>query len=209
MLHGLERGVSPPRVTEDADVVADVRIRPPVLPRLVEGLRSQGLDFTGVSQDGLAHRMSRGDVIVDVLAPDGLGKRTDLTTLPGGSTLQVAGGTFALSRTERIGVQTEARLGEIPRPDLAGALVIKAAAALVDSGTRGRDRHLVDLVFLLSLVSDPVAVREQLGPNNIKRLGRVSGIKSPDAWPWLELSSSAADDGRRAYSIIAGHRFRR
>lgn len=38
----------------------------------------------------------RDGVSIDVLAPEGLGSRTDLTTTPPGRTLQVPGGTQAL-----------------------------------------------------------------------------------------------------------------
>jgi len=44
-------------------------------------------------------------VIIDLLAPEGVGEHADLTTTAPGRTLQVPGGTQALSRTELVTVQ--------------------------------------------------------------------------------------------------------
>jgi len=51
----------------------------------------EGLDFEqdGISPDWIAHRYRRKRVAIDVLAPEGLGERTDLTTTPPCRTLQV------------------------------------------------------------------------------------------------------------------------
>lgn len=62
-----------------------------------------GLGFTsgGVSGEGLEHRWVRGGASIDVLLPDGIGERTSLRPgVTGSPTLQTAGGTQALARSE-------------------------------------------------------------------------------------------------------------
>jgi hypothetical protein len=76
----------------------------------------------------------RGDVTIDVLAPDNLGARADLRTVGSLTTVAIAGGSYALERSQPLAVRLDGRDATIPCPDLAGALVIKAAAAGSDHG---------------------------------------------------------------------------
>lgn len=99
--------------------------------------------LVGASPEGLAHRYQRGGVSVDVLAPEGLGPRTDLTTTPPDRTLQVPGGTQALDRTEFVPVVFGDRQGLVARPSLLGAIVGKAVAVGVDDVP---DAQRLDLV---------------------------------------------------------------
>jgi len=48
----------------------------------VAAIETVGFEFAGASPEGIAHRYRRDGVSVDVLAPDGLGSRTDLMTTP-------------------------------------------------------------------------------------------------------------------------------
>lgn len=93
---------------------------------------------------------------VDVLAPEGLGPRTDLTTTPPGRTLQVAGGTQELERTELLPVVFGDQQGFVPRPSLLGAIIGKAVAVDVHDVP---DAQRLDLALLLSLVDDPIETR--------------------------------------------------
>lgn len=136
MLHGLEADRSPARVSTDVDVLANSRlvsISPGFIARVL-------IDMAFVadlsSPDGLAHRFPNGRARVDVLAPDGLGPRADLTTVPPGRTIEVEGGSQALHRTELVPVRHGGRTVDVPRPNLLGAIVIKACAA--DRGERRR-----------------------------------------------------------------------
>jgi type IV secretory pathway TrbD component len=66
---------------------------------------------------------------MDVLAPDNVGPRANLTTTPPGRTVEVPGGTQALHRVEEVEVVLAGgSRGLVPRPDLLGAIVIKAGA---------------------------------------------------------------------------------
>lgn len=73
LLHGLEKDRVPPRVSEDLDLIVDVRVRPPVLAAIVAALADLGFSDTGVSVDGVAHRFVRGDVGVPSATASGSG----------------------------------------------------------------------------------------------------------------------------------------
>ena len=202
LLHGLEKDRVPPRVSEDLDLVVDVRVRPPVLATMVATLADLGFADTGVSVDGVAHRFVRGDVGVDLVAPDGVGERTDLRTIGSGVTVEVGGGTFALQRSEPIAVRTGERTGSVPRPDLAGAILIKAVAAKRDR-KRGPERHVRDLAFLLSLVDDPLGVRDLLGSRKCRQVSAVAqlGNREHEAWRLIEDPQARAD-GQATFALI-------
>ena len=129
MLHGLQAGRSPGRVSDDLDLVIDARVRPPTIPAFIATLGELGFASTGVSPDNVAHRFGRGDVRVDVVSPDGMGERADLRTIGSATTIEVRGGTQALQRTERVPVLHRQRRALVPRPSLVGAIVIKAGLA--------------------------------------------------------------------------------
>jgi hypothetical protein len=105
LLHALERGQVPPQISQDGDLIADIRSDSTAITQVVTELESLGFELAGISIDGLAHRYTRRahpkPVVVDVLAPEGLGIRSDLTTSPPGRTIEVPGGTQALNRTYR------------------------------------------------------------------------------------------------------------
>jgi hypothetical protein len=203
LLHGLENERTPHRISEDLDLVLDVRVRPPVLRAMVEALGRLGFDDAGVSLDGVAHRFVRERVSVDVLAPDGVGGRADLRTIGGGVTVEVGGGTFALKRTKMIAVSAGARSGSVPRPDLVGAILIKAVAARRDR-TRGPDRHLRDLAFLLSLAADPLRLRTDLGPANCRQVGDVAQLHDRQHEAWRLIGDpQARADGQATFAIVS------
>jgi hypothetical protein len=128
-------------------------------------------------------------IVVDVLAPDNLGPRVDLTTRPPGRTLEAPGGTQALARAETIEVVAGGRSGEIPRPNLVGAILIKASALNLPGGA---ERHVTDLAFLLSLLTDPLGERSSLIAGEKKKL-RGSGLLDPDSPGWRNLPIAQAN----------------
>jgi hypothetical protein len=123
-----------------------------------------------------------GPVVIDVLVPSGLGRRTNTTTV-GGRAFAAPGVAQALSRTELVPFVYKERQAWVPRPNLLGALVSKATAAKADPVRP--DRHLVDLTFLLSLVDDPFELRSQIQKADRKRLNAVADVLPADhaAWP--------------------------
>src|SRR2546423_13411402 len=79
--------------------------------------------------DGVSHRFRSRAGVIDVLAPDGVGARASLTTLPPARTVQVPGGSQGIRRTEWAGIEVANRRRRPPRPELRGAVLSKARAA--------------------------------------------------------------------------------
>lgn len=203
LLHALQHGVVPPNVSQDADVIADVRARPAALRQIVATLDTLGFTLEGASPDGIAHRYLRGNerpVKVDVLAPEGLDPRTMLTTTPPGRTVQVPGGTQALSRTELVQVVHEDRTGRVPRPSLLAAIVGKAAACGLPGDSR---RHCRDLALLSSLVADPFVLAADVDRTDRRRLRIAKALTTPTHAGWLALPATARAAAQATYLVLA------
>ena len=200
-LHAMEHGAQPPRVSTDLDVLVNARVVTGGVRGFVAAIESAGFALVGASPEGIAHRYQRSGVSVDVLAPEGLGPRTDLTTTPPGRTLQVPGGTQALDRTELVPVVFGDRQGFVPRPSLLGALVGKAVAVDVDDLP---DAQRLDLALLLSLVEDPITLADQLTKKDRQRLRARSEMANADQQAWASLSVDGADRGRAAFRLLVG-----
>lgn len=185
MLHALQAGGQPGRVSQDLDTVIDARVRPPALPAFLATLANLGFTSAGVNPDEIAHRFERGSVHVDVLGPDGLGSRSDLRTVGTATTIQVGGGTQALQRAERVPVRHGDRVVHVPRPNLLGAIVVKAAAVHSDPHPQ---RHLRDVAFLCSIVTDPRAIRAEMSAKDLQRLRAVTDLDdlTSEAWQLLD-----------------------
>jgi hypothetical protein len=201
-LHAIEHGVSPPRVSTDLDVLVNARVVTGGVREFVAAIEERGFVLAGASPEGIAHRYRRGGVSVDVLAPEGLGQRADLTTTttPPGRTLQVPGGTQALERTQLVPVVFCNRRGLVPRPSLLGAIVGKAIAVEVDDLP---EAQRLDLALLLSLVDDPIAMANQLTRKDRQRLRARSEMADADERAWASLPDGAADRGRATYRLLA------
>lgn len=168
-LHCAERGASPPRPTDDIDTVVDVRADPRMLETFTRVLL--GLGFVpDTSGEGLQHRWRRGEAQIDVLLPDGIGERAANRTGAGGApTLPTPGGTQALARSETVPVLVDGRTGGVRRPNLVGALVMKAAAHTA-VGAAARGRHRVDFVCLAVLIAARDFRNVRLNAKDRKRL---------------------------------------
>ncbi len=200
-LHAMEYGAQPPRVSTDLDVLVNARVVTGGVREFVAAIEAVGFGLVGASPEGLAHRYQRGGVSVDVLAPEGLGHRTDLTTTPPGRTLQIPGGTQALDRTELVPVVFGEHQGFVPRPSLLGAIVGKSVAVDVDDVP---DAQRLDLVLLLSLVDDPIELARQLTKKDRQRLRARSEMADADERAWSNLSVAQADRGRAAFRLLVG-----
>lgn len=202
LLHAIEHGQIPPQISQDGDVIADIRAIPGALVHVVAGLEALGFALQSISADGLAHRYTRPaqprPVVIDVLAPEGLGERADLTTTPPGRTIEVPGGTQALSRTELITVVHEGRTGTIPRPTLLAAIVGKAAATALP----GPERHYRDLALLCALVEDPFEISEQLTRKDRQRLRLASQLLDDAHAAWSLVPAAIRPAGQIAYGIL-------
>jgi hypothetical protein len=153
-LHCAERGAVAPRPTEDADTVVDVRARPDMLERFTEVLMDLGFRPQGISAAGTQHRWRRDQAVLDVLIPEGVGERADSRAgVTGTPTVSSPGGTQALRRSESVAVAVDGREGRVRRPNLVGALVMKAAANTTPVSETAKGRHRQDFVVLASLLA--------------------------------------------------------
>lgn len=198
-LHAMEQGVDPPRVSADLDVLVNARVATGAVREFVSHIQAAGFELVGTSPEGIAHRYERGGVSVDVLAPEGLGPRADLTTTPPGRTLEVPAGTQALSRTELLPVTFGDHEGRVPRPSLLGAIVSKAAAVDVDDLPDAQRR---DLALLLSLVDNPLELASQLNKKDRQRLRARKEMADKNHPAWSILPPARADRGRAAYHLL-------
>ncbi len=87
------------------------------------------------------------------------------------SRLPVTGGQQALARAESIFFKLRDSEISITVPTLHGALVLKAAAHMVDS--RDRDRHLLDAITLLACIVDTESIIGDLHGSDRKRLAHL------------------------------------
>ncbi len=198
-LHALERGVDPPRISVDLDVIMDIRLVPRGIKKMIETLERLGYAFDGANNAGIGHRWVRGHVRVDVLAPDNVGERADISTCAGARTVKVPGGTQALRRSEWVEIRVGDKDGRIPRPSLVAAILIKARAIAVDDAPRNQRE---ELCFLLSLVEDPVSMAEELGRSEHNWLRRRDEVLDADHPAWMRIRG--AEDGRIALRILMG-----
>lgn len=89
-LHALEHGATGLRPTRDIDVLAQARPQG-ALTAIDEALCAAGFQPALPDLDGYVHRYERGDVVVDLLAPDGIrpapriGARGKAIGVPGGA----------------------------------------------------------------------------------------------------------------------------
>lgn len=153
MVHLLcaERGVTPLRVTTDADAVLDIRSHRDMLERFTGLLLDLGYTSAGPSAEGHEHRWVNGPAMIDVLVPTNLGPRAQATTgATGSTTVATRGAQQALDRAELVAVQVGHTSGQVRRPNLVGALIIKAAATSVPSGDA--ERHKTDFTLLATMI---------------------------------------------------------
>lgn len=214
LLHGLEHGRVPPRLSDDIDAAVDVRAAPGATRRLVEILQHLGYRSAGATLDGHAYRFSKqaggaaahvdvvvgegDDLVVDVLVPEALGERADTTTVGSATAFPAQGVRQALDRTEVVPVTVNGeQVSWVPRPSLLGAIVAKAVASVVDH--QDPERHHQDLAFLCGLVNRPRDLAEQTTRKDRKRLRRAAQVVPEDSPMW-----NVDPDARAAFEILIG-----
>lgn len=195
-LHATEHGAQAPRASFDADIIANARVTGSV--REISMLLTE-LEFALATPNafGVSHRFERGATVIDLLAPDGLGTRTSVETIPPARTVGVPGGTQALHRTELVHTVVGNRHGTIPRPSLLGAILVKARAIDVDDAP---DAQTIDVAFLLSLVRNPRELRTHLSLVERGWLRGAGGLSDPRHNAWAQLEN--ARRGQRALAIL-------
>lgn len=200
-LHCAERGAFMERPTNDADTVIDVRADPTFLRTFTRALVGIGFESAGVSAEGREHRWKRGDASIDVLLPEGIGERArERKGATGSPTLSTEGGTQALHRSEVVAVTVASRRGFVRRPNLVGALVVKAAAH-TNVGDWDSRRHRRDFLALASLVTAGDFAGETLSKTDRWRLRNMMGAIAVDRELLLDVPSAPASIARLRLAI--------
>lgn len=152
-IHAALAGTAPPRLTDDGDVVVDVRVFGRQAMRdVASALTSIG--FTASESPERVTRFERGYAKIDLLAPEGIG--ANAVTIPPGHAIQAPGTTQALERAVHVEVDWGNGQVMVRCPSLLGATIAKAAAAteITSVTIDERLKHQHDLVFLLSLAAN-------------------------------------------------------
>ena len=197
MLHASHHGIRRPLITQDLDIVVDIRT---VSPRAIaDRLTNMGFTLAALSTEGTGHRFVRGRASIDLLSIDHQGS-ADLTTVPPARTIPIAGGRRAIDRSSMIEVVThEGETGTVPLPDWLGAVLLKSRASLTVPAHR--QKHLQDLALLLGLPTDVVGWAAQLAGRDRRHLREGGALISEATW---RAVSSAIDvsTARTALGIL-------
>lgn len=195
-IHAALAGVDAPRVTDDGDVVVDVR---GAGRRSMETVARTLVDvgFTVLSSPDNVTRFVRNDATIDLLAPEGLDKPA--LTIPPGRAVQAPGATQAIARRQPVTVNWVDGGTTVNCPTLLGAIIAKAAGSreIVSLTREARHKHQGDFVFLVSLATivDPTEIdRSELTAKDRKRLGAaIAPILDDPIHPARRFASKFAD----------------
>lgn len=133
-VHATAHGQVLSRASFDGDALADARARPNPVRRLAQLLVDDGFELVGIGVMGTGHTFVRGDIEIDVLAPENLGAHSEeaRTTIAPLHTVEVPGGRQALGRAEWVDVEVGGQEGRLRVPSLLGAVLLKVRAVDVD-----------------------------------------------------------------------------
>lgn len=173
-LHAIEHGITDVRPTIDIDILGQARPQG-ALAAIDDALAREGFELIGPDLDGYAHRYRRNDLIVDVLAPDGIKPPARLG--PGIKAIGVPGGSQALSRSETVTITIDGRSFELRRPTLLGALLIKARSLMAH---RDPDAQREDVLRLLALIEVPRETASELRSTERRWLRTAERRLNPD-----------------------------
>jgi hypothetical protein len=192
VLHCLEHGVPPVRATYDGDVAVDV-----FAGRDALSVATGVLDGLGFAQRtdsrGYGYRWERGNARIDVLVPErSNAQRRPPLTRRGARSVEAPAVRQAVERAERVPVRAGDETGYVPRPNLLGAIVAKAAAAVAD--TRDPERHREDVAVLCSLAATTSvrAMLRDVTKKDRQRLRKIAPHLSPDAPVWRHAPDRTA-----------------
>ena len=211
--HAALAGLPTTRVTTDVDMVVHLETARGRAARVHRSLTGLGYVLAApgklgtLSGDDVAHRYRRcvpgSEDIVDVMRADHVAPAV-VERLAGHDMMAAEGTTQALRRT--IDASLQLRGASAPTilsiPDAYGALILKAAAHMVDKRNPGR--HLRDAVILLACLEDPFSVEErpafQSDARRVRHLEKV--LADDDHAAWLAVDGQARADSRAALAIL-------
>lgn len=115
-------------------------------------------------------------------------------------TVEVPGGTQALHRSQRVEVEVGDVRGSVPRPNLLGAILLKARAVDVDDAPE--NQRVTRLAP--GLVPDPNLIVKELGKHGRSWIARRREMDDRDAARWRGLSTPPARAGLATLRVVAG-----
>ncbi len=195
-----EHGVRTGFATGDVDALLDVRAFSTATEEAATRLMAAGFEPERHDQN-LTYRFIRRSDIVDVLAPDNLGERANIRTVPPDETLAAIGGRQALNRSRAVAIDDRRGPFEIRMPSLAGAIIIKARVVANAQRPDTRAKHERDLARLLSLVTDPVGERAGLSGKERGYLRARADLLDVGNPAWRGIRNPA--DGALALSLLS------
>lgn len=137
-----------------------------------------------------------------MLLPEGVGERaSERKSATGSPTLPTQGGTQALRRSDVVAVSVDGREGSVRRPNLVGALVVKAAAH-TNIGDQDPRRHRRDFLALAGLVTARDFASEELSKKDRQRLRAIIGAIEKDRE--LVLENPSVDNAIARLELAAG-----
>ena len=170
--------------------MVDVRADATILHTFTKALTDLGFRSAGISAEGRQHRWVRDKASIDVLLPEASGKEPAREGVTGSPTLPTQGGTQALARSEVVAVTVDGREGFVRRPNLVGALVVKAAAH-TNVGDHDLRRHRRDFLVLAGLITAGDVGNEELSTKDRQRLRGMLIAIDKDRELTLEVSGAA------------------
>ncbi len=201
-----ERSFAPVRLTNDSDLVLDVRAHPNVLHDFTAALVSVGFVPAGQSLEGHQHRWVRDLASIDLLIPrDVGGAAASRRAVSGGTTLQAPGVQQAITRSEPVTVQVGGTVGTVRHPNMLGALVAKAAAYSVWNDL-GRHRHLSDFAALAAMARRADRLAEQMNARDRRYLAPalLALSQSRPLWAGIEGADRAVEALGRLMAFTPG-----
>lgn len=201
-LHARAAGVDEVRPTHDVDALVDVMAAGVSMAGTTAALTAIGFAVVEPGwPESPVHRLRRNDDVVDVLVADHLPKHSQ-PRLGRHPVMAVDGGTQALARTQQVVIEHEDGTVDVAVPDLLGALVLKAAAHMVER--RDRDRHLRDAALLASLITDHRRELGRLHGSDRKRLRHLDdALSDPLDDAWLLMPEDARRAGHDTLRILS------
>jgi hypothetical protein len=164
--HAFVAQVETTRVTLDVD--ATVRVEAGVFSYSKATAALAQLGYTLDDSTQRAYRFTRGAEIIDLMVPD---HKRPPPRHARREVMQVEAGNQAMGRLQTMHF-THAGSGlNVPVPTLHGALVLKAAALMVDQ--RDRARHLLDAITLLACIGDVEPIVGDLRGSDRRRMMHV------------------------------------
>jgi predicted nucleotidyltransferase len=198
-LHGYIRDSTPPRTSEDIDLVANLLVRPRSLQDCAAAVESINLTARPSLTGKRLHRFEGGGIRVDLLVPDHLPRHL-APRLRGHRAVTITGGQRALDRAHLVHVRLGPLDATVVVPDLRGAIVLKARAAMVDN--RDPDRHQSDVAFLCSLIDDPRRIAGELDVKERRYLKRCQLPTDARRSPWVQLDPRSRADAAEAWTRL-------